>query len=112
MSEVILVKRKIIRFGPRRGAAARGTKFSDYRGKGPDGKFHHYVFVTEGTVSCLDPNKVLKLVSASTGSNVMPPAPDANQILRAITEALQSFNGDLASWTSLIKGLKSGCYAG
>lgn len=86
-------------------AAARGTGFACFYGKGADGKFHLYVFVSEGTVSCLDANQALKLVSASLGSLAMPPSNDIDQIFQTITEEFQSLDGVLASWLNLIKGL-------
>jgi len=79
-------------------AAARGTDFMDHRGKGNDGKMHHYVFVAKGLVECFVQGQVFKLVAGKIGdlgSTVMPPTDDAMLILVAVLEALQPFNDKL-----------------
>ncbi len=81
-------------------AAARGTQYCSYRGKGADGKTHHYTFVASGVVECFVAGLTYKVVAGSSsdvGSAVMPPSNDAKAILHAILIQLQPFNLKLAS---------------
>ena len=80
-------------------AAARGTEFADYRGKGSDGKIHHYVFVAKGIVQTFVAGETFKVVAGSgsdLGSASMPPADDAAAIIRALLVTLQPYNLKLA----------------